>query len=82
MEGEAFERVESWEIWGIRVGQDAEGSEEVGRGKVQPLVSGNILAIAVCVVVGGGDFVLKNIVLQDIWFLGGFENFILESFRC
>jgi hypothetical protein len=81
MEGEPFERVNSREFWNIRIGQDSQGCKEVGSGKVKSFVSRDIPAIASGIVVRGDDFVLEDIILEDVGFLGCVEDLHLESFR-
>lgn len=48
---------------------------------MQAFVSGNLPAVLSCIVVGGNNFVLEDIVLQEVGFLGRVEDLLLESFR-
>jgi hypothetical protein len=81
MEGEALEGVDSEEFWSIRVGQDSEGRNEVGRGKVEALIGRDVPTVAGGIIVCGDDFILEDIILEDVGFLGGIDDLLLEIFR-
>jgi len=81
MEGEALEGVDSGEFWSIRVGQDSEGRDEVGCGKVEVFVGRDILAVAGSIIVRRDDFVLEYVILEDVGFLGGVDDLLLDIFR-
>ena len=80
MEGEALEGVDSGEFWNIRAGQNSEGRDEVGRGKVEAFVGRDVPAVAGGIIVRGDDFVLEDVILEDVCFLGGVDNLLLEIF--